>query len=336
MQTFKRAAVFTDIHFGNKGNSRQFNQDCDRFIDWFIEDAQAKGCETFIFMGDWHHHRANINIDTLGYSLKGLEKLAKAFEKTYFLLGNHDLYFKDSRVVNSVEWAKNIPNVEIIHEPYYTEDCAFIPWLVGEEWKELKEAKSMPYVFGHFELPHFLMNAMVSMPDTNELRAEHLQHHDYVFSGHFHKRQVKSNIHYIGNSFPHNYSDANDFARGWMELEHGGDPIYHDWADCPKYQTASLSELLHNSSILKNNAYVRVDIDTDITYEDSNFVKDTFMRQYKLREMTFIQQRDMTQYDSTEVPQAFESIDEIVHNQIMAVDSDHYDSNLLLEIYKNL
>ena len=190
MQTFKRAAVFTDIHFGNKGNSRQFNQDCDRFIDWFIEDAQAKGCETFIFMGDWHHHRANINIDTLGYSLKGLEKLAKAFEKTYFLLGNHDLYFKDSRVVNSVEWAKNIPNVEIIHEPYYTEDCAFIPWLVGEEWKELKEAKSMPYVFGHFELPHFLMNAMVSMPDTNELRAEHLQHHDYVFSGHFHKRQV--------------------------------------------------------------------------------------------------------------------------------------------------
>ena len=81
---------------------------------------------------------------------------------------------------------------------------------------------------------------------------------------------------------------------------------------------------------------MRVDIDTDITYEDSNFVKDTFMRQYKLREMTFIQQRDMTQYDSTEVPQAFESIDEIVHNQIMAVDSDHYDSNLLLEIYKNL
>ena len=44
----------------------------------------------------------------------------------------------------------------------------------------------------------------------------------------------------------------------------------------------------------------------------------------------------MTQYDSTEMPQAFESIDEIVHNQIQAVDSEHYDSHLLLEIYKNL
>ena len=83
------------------------------------------------------------------------------------------MYFKDSRAVNSVEWAKNIPNLQIIHEPLIKEDCAFIPWLVGDEWKELKEAKSLPYVFGHFELPHFLMNAMVSMPDTNELRAEY-------------------------------------------------------------------------------------------------------------------------------------------------------------------
>ena len=60
------------------------------------------------------------------------------------------------------------------------------------------------------------------------------------------------------------------------------------------------------------------------------------MKQYKLRELTFLQQRDITQYDSTEIVQAFESIDEIVHNQILAVDSDHYDKNLLVEIYKNL
>ena len=81
---------------------------------------------------------------------------------------------------------------------------------------------------------------------------------------------------------------------------------------------------------------MRVDIDTEITYEESNFIKDTFVSQHKLREMTFMQQRDITQYDSTEIVQSFESIDEIVHNQIMAVDSDHYDRNLLVEIYKNL
>ena len=194
--------------------------------------------------------------------------------------------------MNSVEFAKHIPNLNLILEPYYTEDCAFIPWLVSEEWKQLKELPAKPYVFGHFELPHFLMNAMVSMPDTNEIQADDLSHHGYVFSGHFHRRQVKGNIHYIGNAFPHNYSDANDYKRGYMIIEHGGDPVYHDWPDMPVYQTLKLSEVLHNASILK--------------------------------------------YDSTEIVQAFESIDEIVHNQILAVDSDHYDKNLLVEIYKNL
>ena len=119
-------------------------------------------------------------------------------------------------------------------------------------------------------------------------------------------------------------------------LEHGGDPVYYDWLDMPKYQTLKLSEILHNTDILQKRAYVRVDIDTDITYEESNFLKDTFVTQNKLREMTFIQQRDITQYDSTEIVQSFESIDEIVHNQLLAVDSEHYDRNLLLEIYKNL
>lgn len=336
MAFFKKVACFTDIHFGMKGNSRVHNDDCEAFIYWFIEQAKAHGCETCIFLGDWHHQRATINITTLQHSLKNLEKIANAFEQNHFIVGNHDLYYKDSRTVNSIEFAKHIKNLNVILEPYYTDDCAFIPWLVSDEWKQLKELPAKPYVFGHFELPYFLMNAMVSMPDTNEIKAEDLNHHGYVFSGHFHRRQVKGNIHYIGNAFPHNYSDANDFKRGYMEIEHGSDPVYHDWPDMPVYQNLLLSEILHNTSILKKRGYVKVDIDTDITYEESNFIKDTFIGQYKLREMTFIQQRDITQYDSTEVAKAFESVDEIVHNQILAVDSDHYDKNLLVEIYKNL
>ena len=75
MQTIKRAAVFADIHFGNKGNSRQFNEDCDRYVDWFVEHAQTQNCDTCIFLGPWHHQRATLNITTLQHSLKNLEKI---------------------------------------------------------------------------------------------------------------------------------------------------------------------------------------------------------------------------------------------------------------------
>ena len=47
---FKKAAVFTDIHFGLKGNSKVHNDDCEDFVDWFIEQAKAAGCETGIFV----------------------------------------------------------------------------------------------------------------------------------------------------------------------------------------------------------------------------------------------------------------------------------------------
>ena len=36
---FKKAAVFTDIHFGLKSNSIQHNRDCSDFVDWFIEKS---------------------------------------------------------------------------------------------------------------------------------------------------------------------------------------------------------------------------------------------------------------------------------------------------------
>ena len=42
-QFFKKAACFTDIHFGMKNNARQHNIDCENFVTWFIEEAKKRG-----------------------------------------------------------------------------------------------------------------------------------------------------------------------------------------------------------------------------------------------------------------------------------------------------
>ena len=49
---FKKAIVFTDIHFGLKSNSLQHNQDCEAFVSWAIKTGQEHGCETGLFLGD--------------------------------------------------------------------------------------------------------------------------------------------------------------------------------------------------------------------------------------------------------------------------------------------
>ena len=139
---FKKAAVFTDIHLGLKSNSRLHLQDCEDFVDWFIEQAKANGCETGIFCGDWHHNRNSLNLTTMDATIRCMEKLGKSFEKFYFFDGNHDLYYKDKRDVNSTAFAKHIPGITFIDEVYEEDDVALVPWLVGDEWKKIKNIKA--------------------------------------------------------------------------------------------------------------------------------------------------------------------------------------------------
>jgi DNA repair exonuclease SbcCD nuclease subunit len=180
---------------------------------------------------------------------------------------------------------------------------------------------------------------MVQMPDHGDLKAQHFQHQDYVFSGHFHKRQKKGKIHYIGNAFPHNYADAWDDARGMMILDKENDlePVFLDWPDAPKYRTIKLSELLDDTdNIIKSKMYLRVTIDVPISYEEASFIKETFISQYNCREITLIPQKQVEEISTDIDIEHFESVDQIVSNEITAIDSDNFDKKLLLDIYNEL
>jgi DNA repair exonuclease SbcCD nuclease subunit len=334
---FRKTAVCTDIHFGLKSNSLIHNQDCSTFIDWFIETAQANGCETGMFLGDWHHHRAALNLQTMSYSLRSLEKLSAAFSQFFFIPGNHDLYYRDKRDIHGVDWARHIPNIHICNDWFQDGDVIIAPWLVGDDHTRIQKM-SAKYMFGHFELPHFKMNAMVEMPDHGEIQVENFGGFESVFSGHFHLRQQKRNINYIGNCFPHNFADAGDDKRGMMILEWGKEPKYHAWPGQPLYRVLKLSEVIdHASNLLSANMHVRVQLDIDISYEEANFIKDTFVKDYNLREMALIPVKS-TAVDIDLAPGEikFESVDQIVTDQITNIESEFYDPKLLLKIYQNL
>jgi hypothetical protein len=333
---FKRVACFTDIHFGLKSNSQVHNQDCEDFVDWYIQKAKEERCDTGIFMGDWHHNRNSLNITTMDYSLRALEKLGQAFDQFYFFPGNHDLYYKDKRDIHSVEFGKYIPGITIVHEPITTGDVTMCPWLVGEEWKAVGK-KGGKYIFGHFELPNFFMNAMVQMPDHGEISLENFKGYELGFSGHFHKRQSKGNMHYIGNAFPHNYADTWDDDRGMMILEWGSQPEYYAWPDQPTFRTVKLSELIDNADkIIKPKQHLRVSLDIDISYEEASFIKEDFMNKYSIRELTLIPEKKELEINTDIDIQAFESVDQIVSSQIINIQSDSFDPKVLLSIYNSL
>lgn len=337
MSLFKKVACFTDIHFGLKSNSATHLRDCEEFVDWFISEAQREGCETAIFLGDWSHNRNSLNLFTLDSSLRCLEKLGAAFEQFYWFPGNHDLFYKDKRDIHSSAFGRHIPGVTVVDSIWTRDDVTLVPWLIGDEWKTMKDIKSR-YVFGHFELPKFFMNAMVQMPDHGELRAEDFNGPDYIFSGHFHKRQTNNQVIYIGNAFPHNFSDTGDDARGMMTLEWGGEPKFIDWANCPKYRSIKLSDLIdQKDSVMKGKMHFKVNLDIDITFEEANFIKETFMKDYDIREISLIQDKVNLEGSVSENPDGmFESVDQIVTDSLVNIDSEQFDRATLLEIYNGL
>jgi DNA repair exonuclease SbcCD nuclease subunit len=335
---FKHAACFTDIHFGIRNNSRQHNQDCEDFIHWFIDEALARGCETCIFLGDFHHHRASVNVSTLNYSVSNLKKLSEAFDDVYVLVGNHDLFYREKREINSFPYADLFGNIHIINDNIVEKgNVSLVPWLVGDEWKQMSKLKSK-YVFGHFELPHFMMNAIVQMPDHGELKSEHFTKPDLVFSGHFHKRQIQDKVHYLGSPFAHNYADVWDDDRGAMFLEWGDAPIYVNY-DGPRYVRLNLSDLIDKpEDYLNEKTYCRAMLDVPISYEEANFIKETFMTQFNPRELSLIpvKKEDMSVDPSVEGDYIVESVDQIVYSQLQSVESEMINTKLLTDIYKDL
>ena len=335
---FKKVACFTDIHFGLRNNSRQHNTDCEEFVLWFIKEAKKAKCETCIFLGDWHHHRASINVSTMNYTMSNLEFLSKAFTNVFVIMGNHDLFYRDKREINSVAFGSLYDNVHIVNSIFTEGDVSIIPWLVQDEWKEMPDIKSR-YIFGHFELGGFQMNQLIAMPDTGGLQKTHFKNQEFVFSGHFHSRQQQKNVIYMGNTFPHNYSDTWQDDRGMMILEWGKEPKYKTWPDAPSFKSLNLSTLVDDpEKYLKPKTYIRVTLDIDISYEEATHIKQVFTEKYNLREIVLMPQREDEYADDWSAGDGaiFESVDQIVLSELTAIKSTHISNQKLIDIYTQL
>ncbi len=338
----EKSILFTDIHFGNKGNSVTFNKDCLDFIDFVIETAKAEGITKCKFLGDYFHVRSSINVNTMKYAIEGIRKLDEYFDEVVMILGNHDLYYRENKDVHSLEFAKEFKSVKLIDTITVDGDCAYIPWLNGEEWKNVIGITA-PYVFGHFELPGFLLNSMVSMPETGEIGADTFSDQNlYIFSGHFHKRQKQVNkkgyeIHYIGSAFAHNFSDANDQERGVCIVEDGEEPRYINWKEAPNYLNIPLSEILENpEKYINEKTYAKVKLDLNVSYEESIFIRETFMKLFEAREISYVhEKKDIEEYeDIGEI--TFDTVDAIVVKSLDTVESKTIDKRKLISIYNDL
>jgi hypothetical protein len=87
---------------------------------------------------------------------------------------------------------------------------------------------------------------------------------------------------------------------------------------------------------MQTKMHLRVSLDIDITYEEASFIKEDFMKKYDIRELTLIAEKKEVEINTAMDIQSFESVDQIVSNQLVNIESDTFDTKVLLSIYNNL
>lgn len=342
-----KSALFTDIHFGAKGNSELHNQDCLNFIDWFCDNVSKDDeIDHIIFLGDWHENRNAVNISTLTYSYLGAKKLNSLGIPIFFIIGNHDLYHRHNRNLHSIPHFDEFQNFIMINEPTVVEHigdgCLLCPFIFHHEYDTLLKYNNIPVWMGHFEFQGFQITGYTSVmkngPDASLFKKP-----KHILSGHFHKRQSTANVTYIGNTFPMSYADANDKKRGMAIYDHNDNKLsFINWAECPTYIKCKLSELLSGEIKINENARINCVLDDELSYEDSNILKTTMLEKYSLREFNI---EEITNLDedlqNTDIEMEENTTKLLDTNQLVVmmlgqIKSKEINNDLLIKLYQQL
>ena len=90
--------------------------------------------------------------------------------------------------------------------------------------------------------------------------------------------------------------------------------------------------------MLSNKVHCRIALDVPITYEEANFIKETFAAQYNLREIALMpsKKEEHTNDWNTGIDIEVENVDQIVLSQLETIQSDTIRNELLINIYNGL
>lgn len=276
-----KVLVFTDLHLGLKSASKSRLAICVNVIKEIIQHVKEHAIETVIFCGDWNHVRVSTENNVLNVSYKLMSALAK-HTKTYCILGNHDIYMKNSVDVNSLVIFKDIQNVQIVDQVFPVSIngnlSLFVPWL-GDLSAQQKEFYDM--MFGHFDVSHQYLiksyiedhsqNNRVSDKVANELSHDDLLKSsgsssqnagDYVgdfidvvkrkgtiFSGHIHGRREflakGRQFILVGSPYQQNLGERENLC-GFYVIDEDNHYQFHEIVSTPKHVELRMSQVVEN------------------------------------------------------------------------------------------
>lgn len=338
-----KIAILNDTHCGIRNSSDIFMDYQERFYrDVFFPYVLENDIKHILHLGDYYDNRKTINFKALNFNRKiFLEKLREYGITMDIIVGNHDMYYKNTMELNALKELQGhyMNEVNLILKPkimdYDGLKIGLIPWICEENESDAIEFINnckADVIGAHLELTGFDMHR--GMPCMDGMSPKLFDRFEMVLSGHFHAKSSIGNIHYLGSQMEFFWNDCSDnkffhvLDTDTRELTAIRNPItiyekiYYDHENMNKFK--DLSHL--------DNKFVKVVVtNKGDRYEFERFI-DRVQAQ-KIHELKI--QEDFKEFIGENVEDENISLDDtetIVYNYIDAVNTDLDKSRIKNEI----
>jgi len=211
-----KIAIINDTHFGARGDSQLFFDHFIKFFeDVFFPYIKENNIDTVIHAGDLMDRRKFVNFNILNQvRTKFMDRLRDEGVELHCILGNHDIYYRNTNMINSIRELFN-NDLNLYEEPTVVNfdglDIALLPWVNKENHDQsidfIKTA-SAPILIGHLELQGY--DVMRGVKYDGGMNPKLFERYEQVFTGHFHCRQEHGNIYYMGTQYQITFADLNE------------------------------------------------------------------------------------------------------------------------------
>ena len=211
-----KIALINDTHFSARGDSQLFFDYFMKFFDdVFFPYLKENDIKTVIHAGDLMDRRKFVNFSILNQvRTRFMDKLKADGIELHCILGNHDVYYRNTNKVNSIR-ELFFNDLILYEEPTVVNfdglNVAMLPWVCKDNYDQsvdfIKTA-SAPILIGHLELMGY--DVMRGVKYDGGMNPKLFERYEQVFTGHFHCRQEHGNIYYMGTQYQITFADLHE------------------------------------------------------------------------------------------------------------------------------
>lgn len=210
-----KVAIINDTHFGVRNDNRVFLNKFREFYEKvFFPTLKETGIKHILHLGDLMDRRKYVNFTTARAMNEMFIDRLKEYGLTMdLILGNHDVYYRNTNEVNGAELLVDYDNINIIQseaEEIELDGLKILmtPWINSSNQKSILESiekTDASILMGHLEIAGFeMLRGTICDHGMDKGIFDKFSH---VFSGHFHHPSRNGTIEYLGAPYEMNWGD---------------------------------------------------------------------------------------------------------------------------------